>query len=355
MPCHTCILHGFYIGVRMVMRLPYIDYAKAIGIILVVYGHVARGLEKSGLAVNSEWLKIIDSGIYVFHMPLFFFLSGVFFKEGLLRHGEKYLLLSKVDSILYPFVIWSILQGAVEVFLSAYTNGNISWAEVFSFAWAPRAQFWFLHTLFLIFCMFTALSALFKKISAVWLLAIFIAVYFFRSYFSGGASLQQVSAFAVFFAAGILFSEFKSNLDKQYKKIVVISGIFFVFGQYGFHQIQGLRGTVYAAAALFLAFISIAFVMSLARVLANIDIRWLRYLGEFSMVIYLLHVLAGSGARIAMLGFFDINSVFLHLMVGVAAGLLVPLIALRLLNSLNINFLFYPSRSCSALHMFALR
>ena len=51
-------------------RLDYIDAAKAIAIILVIIGH-------------SNWLSAIPrvgGMIYSFHMPLFFIISGFFWK-----------------------------------------------------------------------------------------------------------------------------------------------------------------------------------------------------------------------------------------------------------------------------------
>lgn len=52
------------------------DIAKGIGILLVVYGHVARGIEKAGLPIDPVFFKTVDVLIYAFHMPLFFFVSG---------------------------------------------------------------------------------------------------------------------------------------------------------------------------------------------------------------------------------------------------------------------------------------
>lgn len=54
------------------MRYMWVDYAKAIGIILVVFGHVNRGLHSSGISVSNLFFAKIDSIIYSFHMPLFF-------------------------------------------------------------------------------------------------------------------------------------------------------------------------------------------------------------------------------------------------------------------------------------------
>lgn len=132
-------------------RSYWVDYAKAIGIILVVYGHVARGLVKSGIVDDDGLFTILDSVIYSFHMPLFFFLSGLFFFDSLKFGGKFWLIKNKINTIIKPYVIWSLLQGFVEVALSSYTNGDVSVFQVLSLGWEPRAQFWFLYALFFVF------------------------------------------------------------------------------------------------------------------------------------------------------------------------------------------------------------
>jgi fucose 4-O-acetylase-like acetyltransferase len=54
-------------------RINWVDYAKAIGILLVVYGHVARGIKNSGIKIPTDLYEVADSVIYSFHMPLFLF------------------------------------------------------------------------------------------------------------------------------------------------------------------------------------------------------------------------------------------------------------------------------------------
>jgi fucose 4-O-acetylase-like acetyltransferase len=54
-------------------RDEWIDAAKGFGILLVVYGHVARGLHSAGIFHEHEIFKAIDNAVYAFHMPLFFF------------------------------------------------------------------------------------------------------------------------------------------------------------------------------------------------------------------------------------------------------------------------------------------
>jgi len=129
-------------------RNDWAGYAKAIGIILVVYGHVARGLVNAGLPMDKHWFELVDSVIYTFHMPLFFFLSGLFFYDSLVKRGTTGMIVNKIDTIIYPYIIWSLLQGFTEVSLSHYTIGHVTPGQVLSFAWQPRAQFWFLFALF---------------------------------------------------------------------------------------------------------------------------------------------------------------------------------------------------------------
>ena len=122
----------------------WVDYAKGIGILLVVYAHVARGLVSASIGLDDPVWRTIDSVIYTFHMPLFFFLSGLFFYGSLQKRGAQALVLTKVDTILYPYIVWSLLQGTAEVLLSRYTNGNVGLARVLNLL-EPRAQFWFLY------------------------------------------------------------------------------------------------------------------------------------------------------------------------------------------------------------------
>jgi fucose 4-O-acetylase-like acetyltransferase len=42
-------------------RAPWVDYAKGIGIILVVYGHVSRGLFNAGLEMSESTYLLVDS------------------------------------------------------------------------------------------------------------------------------------------------------------------------------------------------------------------------------------------------------------------------------------------------------
>lgn len=69
-------------------RAIWVDYAKAIGIILVVYGHVIRGIYNSDIPLDIGFYETSNNIVYSFHMPLFFFLAGIYFFKSLSEKGK---------------------------------------------------------------------------------------------------------------------------------------------------------------------------------------------------------------------------------------------------------------------------
>lgn len=83
-------------------RIHWIDIAKGIGIILVSFGHIRNG---DG---QSVWLPALDTPIniiYLFHMPLFFFLGGLTFSS---RRQFPDFLKVKAKTLLIPYYIFSL-------------------------------------------------------------------------------------------------------------------------------------------------------------------------------------------------------------------------------------------------------
>ena len=126
-----------------------IDMAKGVAIILVVYGHALRGLVAAGIVPDTPGYAIPDYVIYSFHMPLFFAASGYFYINAE-RHGASRFWASRLETIAYPYLIWSLVQALIQITLSGSgaTNGNMTWDRLLSIAWEPISPFWFLYTLF---------------------------------------------------------------------------------------------------------------------------------------------------------------------------------------------------------------
>ena len=123
-------------------RIAWIDAAKAIGIVLVCSGHVGRGLFAAGIVDSSTWIAS-DFTLYTFHMPLFFFLSGLTMRSGIDRSFRMHLV-SKAGALLLPYFVWSVFQTVAMIAVSREVNHHISVATLLSIAW----QSWFLYVLF---------------------------------------------------------------------------------------------------------------------------------------------------------------------------------------------------------------
>lgn len=130
-------------------RLHWVDYAKGIGIFLVVVGHTLRGLVKSSILEESAFIMWVDRWIYAFHMPLFFFISGLFVVRSLSKPFKSFVL-DKISVIVYPYFIWSILQNILQILTSRYTNQPVTFTDIWRIIYQPYQQFWFLYTLFII-------------------------------------------------------------------------------------------------------------------------------------------------------------------------------------------------------------
>ena len=320
-------------------RDAWVDYAKAIGIVLVVYGHVARGLYNAGIPMNVPLYERVDSIVYSFHMPLFFFLSGIFFLHSLHRRGSLALVANKVDTILYPYILWSLIQGLTEVWLSRYTNGKVPLTEVLAL-WNPRAQFWFLYALFLV--MLTAILVYRRDTRGLiqGVLALGALAYVFQASIPSAMHSDYVVKNFVFFALGVWFNTVKDRLSPQPGRWAMAGVIAFLIVQYGFHFGLGMRYGDKGVASLLVAIVSILAVASLCLWLARSPKPWVLALGGASMGIYVMHILAGSGARILLSRFMGVSDVWIHLIVGCLAGILLPMLVIWLMKRFGIGGLF---------------
>ena len=92
-------------------RVAYIDYAKALGMLLVIWGHTKL------TGVSNEFC-------YAFHIPLFFFLSGmVFCRERYGSFGQ--LVKRKAQTLLVPYVVFSVLTWILWATYSYLTHASV--------------------------------------------------------------------------------------------------------------------------------------------------------------------------------------------------------------------------------------
>lgn len=129
-------------------RFVNIDIAKGIGIILVCLGHMPT--------LPSCIIKFV----YFFHMPLFFFISGLCFTPQKYKSGTAYMK-HRAICLLYPYLTMSLAYVAV-----LFSTGESDFKDLIcnTFIWGNGPEkgiaLWFLPVLFLTESMFWTMKAL---------------------------------------------------------------------------------------------------------------------------------------------------------------------------------------------------
>ena len=140
-------------------RIVFIDIAKGIGILLVVLAH--NDLQ--------AFAPFLHQFIYAFHMPLFFFLSGMFFKPEI---GFFELLKKRFDSLLKPYFFSIFLIYFFAVFFDntgfpvvALRISKALYANGFFLDWVAM---WFLPALFTMNLAAFGFYLLFRRFTSPW-------------------------------------------------------------------------------------------------------------------------------------------------------------------------------------------
>lgn len=141
-------------------RVKYIDIAKGILIIFVLYGHV-HWIFGGYKTVNDHLYLSTRNWMYSFHMPAFFIISGFFMKNSADVPFRRYLL-KKARTILLPYFAFEIFYRAVFVILGLRTlrDACISLLKLEFYAKAD----WFLLSLFIGSVLYFALRKVESKL-----------------------------------------------------------------------------------------------------------------------------------------------------------------------------------------------
>lgn len=338
------------------LRLNWIDYAKGIGIILVVYDHVMSNLRFSGSGIDQTFYDYSYKLITSFHMPLFFFLSGLFIEKSLAK-GTKLFLLNKLNTIAYPYLVWSIIQGSLLVILSTYTvsaspDNALTFVNLpfhIAFDPTPLVQLWFLYVLFAANLAFLLLKRLTGSTYLVFGFA--LLVYLASPYAEGIETLRRFMSMFLYFMSGIVCAKaLKQNLTSVTatlfnmnlgRLVIVAIGVMlleFVILQADLTQV-GVRGE--PSAELFMAVSGISVVLLLSLYCSKHQILDLiRYLGVMSLPIYLAHILVIGGMKVILQKGLGSDIAILNVISMTIAGLVLPIILVYVTEKLRFPYLF---------------
>ncbi|MET0553689.1 MAG: acyltransferase family protein [Vicinamibacteria bacterium] len=317
----------------------WVDAARGIGIVLVVVGHALAGLRGAGLLPEAEPWLFLHRFVYAFHMPLFFFLAGLFVL-GPARASTARFLDSKLRTVAWPYLVWSVLQTLVQAGTGG-TNQAVGLAALPAILHRPIMQFWFLYALFLMLVLFALLVRAGAGPAAV--LAVAAALYVVPSVGSLGpwGPAYSVASFMVYLAAGVSLGRVVHGWLAVVPQRLAGGLAAFGFGLVAAGTAAGLDGA--RATAPLLAACGIAASALLAKTLAGSAVlgEW----GRLSLPIFVAHTLASAGVRMALARGLHLGWWPLHVAAGIAAGLLLPVRLARLVERAGVPGVFtWPAR-----------
>lgn len=207
-------------------RIWFIDYAKILGLWMVIFAHLytSEGISDS---------NVVRTFIYGFHMPFFFAISGMLYKQR--KEGLKFALLKNVKSLFIPWLFFNLLFIIFVVLTTDHTIIDV--IKTFcSCVYKGKDTYcgasWFIICLFFIKCIYDIL----KQSNKMYLVYIIIILTFLpkiRHFYFAATTIGFT-----FYFIGNISQQFLTTLNFRKKTFAFAAILCFVFS-YFLTQING--------------------------------------------------------------------------------------------------------------------
>ncbi len=296
-------------------RVSWIDAAKGLGIVLIVLGHITSVETPSAPYVF----------IYAFHVPLFFFVSGLTLKPG--REPFGAMLQSKFRTLLVPYLCYALLGYVFYIVGYGVAHALGLRIEQFNYGpWHPLAgvffgtlgdgnlvntPVWFIIALFCTFVIGYAINTHIRSEVLRWTIIALLALtgYLASRQLKLPWSLASALVGLVFFQAGHLHAK-RFGLESLSRRtlwplLVVTLPISLFSYLNGFVSLADMELGHPALYALF-AFSGLYLTIALVQLLGQ-HTQWLVRLGQWSMAIMVIHMLIIKTAKVALAALLHTN------------------------------------------------
>lgn len=292
-------------------RINWADIAKGIGIVLVLLGHAPRDI----MRMQYPLIDFLYYFIYSFHMPLFFFLSGMIFGNTQIKKPSKSFfafLKKKVRALLIPWLSFSILIYLVigtlnftpsikKMLQGTFMEGMDihSYVKLCIGGENPYCiHLWYIYTLFFIqifvFLIFRLYQMVTKRIAmshrGIRILGS-MAIIIFLLMPGSLPVCVNIKSYLIYYVLGINCAYGQQRIKMKFSLWMIVgvllcaaNALVVNMNKLNLHMMQTV---IYHATAFIGVPIMILFVCSLAKKMEKN--RWLLWLGKNSFGIYLLH------------------------------------------------------------------
>lgn len=334
-------------------RFAWLDMARGIGIILVVVGHALGGIIDSPIGLGRLDLRNAFLVIYIFHMPLFFMLSGALVAARIERDRVRFAQTLLID-VVWPYFLWSVIQFTIIYMVGGVTNQQVDalWPTLRDLPFTPVSQFWFLYALFvlhglaillyqtlgrsgfLLFCLALKPLAL-----IVWMPVVLRLV-------AGQAPWYGIGVFLAASGFGAFIVDRQAVVRIVLLPVAAVLMIVVTLQAAPAFVPHAEIATAPAPALAGLGWNPLAFPAALLASLAILGIAGaklgrigdlLSFLGRRSMPVFILHIIGIAGTRIMLTKVLGVSDPYVILPVVVTAGLALPLIGFAVVERFGLT------------------
>lgn len=314
-------------------RVDWADYAKGLTIILVVYGHAVVGVSKD-VAIDATVFAYAMKPFSQFRMPVFFFVAGLFAAFSIRRDWPDFVDRTLLP-LLYVFVLWNLLQWGSRVAFAPFANTPIDPWRVLYFPVRPINITWFIWAL----AAYYLLAYLTRRwppaplVAAAAILAVTpVPEDWFYVY-------HQAPRFLVYFLLGLACSAWLLGLDGRGRgQALAVTGLaYLVAAPLAIHLgIDEVPLVDFAGSLL-----GISWVVCLCMVLAEHGrLAWLRWVGGWSLPIFVTHTIFTAGARELLLRAGWADDALALIVAGTLTGIALPIALAWSLRWMGVPWLF---------------
>lgn len=347
------LLEGYTMNASRGLRLQCIDVYRGLAVILVVFGHIIDGVINAGLLVGHEsfWLALYE-WLYGLRMPAIALVLGAFIPYGVAKYGTWRYIARRTIMAAYLYAVWYVIQMGTELLTSRWKNTLVTVDDAMQF-WLQPAHLWFIP--------YIAVSAIVVSLLRPWdrrpwltlplILLASTVLWGWSSDVIGLRGLPLIGFSAV--GAVIGMKRFGRTLE-THRGLILGLGLaafgvsLFFFGtkivspSFAATPEQWVAGRLtWLPQSVTLAWLGQFILAGITVALASIPrIKdAFALIGRNTLQIYLAHILVTAGLRIILVKV-GVTSPLVLIPLLLAAGVLLPLLAERMVRSTPLRYVF---------------
>lgn len=339
---------------------------------------IAKGIAITCVVIGHTKYLPLQSFVYLFHLAVFYFVAGYFFKEKYTYHKKEYVI-KRIHSLYLPYVKYMLFFLLMHnLFLDCHLyseNPLFSWdgasehyyqlsdfikkttAIILGFAGIERmgGALWFLRSLFTVSISYCFISYFLHKNKANQYIKFFVIIaLYFLSYIAinngikdYGGILRSNVILLIFFS-GRMYSKYETKIPIN-NTLLTVSFAILCISAYLFRQIEvAASDFVNPFYFIIISLIGCYFVIALSHVVNNVKLlkKIFILIGEHSFAIMALHIFAFKLVNLIQIGVYKYNLEYLASfptissnkaswwIIYVIIGTLIPIIWMKLLNKI---------------------